>query len=83
MTEAAALDLAPRNIRVNSVHPGPIDTPMLDIRTPEQNARREQAVPMRRFGTSEEVAKLVLFLLSDDSAYMTGAELAIDGGVSL
>jgi 3alpha(or 20beta)-hydroxysteroid dehydrogenase len=83
MTKAAALDLAPRNIRVNSVHPGPIDTPMLDIRTPEQNARREQAVPMRRFGTAEEVAKLVLFLLSDDSAYMTGAELAIDGGVSL
>lgn len=82
MTKAAALDLAPRDIRVNSVHPGPIGTPMLDIRTPEQNARREQAVPMRRFGTAQEVAKLLLFLLSDDSAYMTGAELAIDGGVS-
>lgn len=83
MTKAAALDLAARNIRVNSVHPGPIDTPMLDVRTPEQNARRIQAVPMRRAGTAEEVARLVLFLLSDDSAYMTGAELAIDGGVSL
>jgi 3alpha(or 20beta)-hydroxysteroid dehydrogenase len=83
MTKAAALDLAPRNIRVNSVHPGPIDTSMLDVRTPEQNARRKKAVPMQRFGTAEEVAKLVLFLLSDDSAYMTGAELAIDGGVSL
>ena len=83
MTKAAAIDLAPRNIRVNSVHPGPIDTKMLDVRTPEQNATRLQSVPMRRQGTAEEVAKLVLFLLSDDSSYMTGAELAIDGGASL
>jgi len=83
MTKAAALDLAPRGIRVNSVHPGPIDTPMLDARTAEQNDRRRRQVPMQRFGTAEEAAKLVLFLLSDDSAYMTGAELAIDGGASL
>ena len=83
MTKAAAVDLASRNIRVNSVHPGPIDTPMLDVRTPEQNAARLQSVPMRRQGTAEEVAKLVLFLLSHDSSYMTGAELAIDGGASL
>lgn len=83
MTKAAAVDLAPRNIRVNSVHPGPIDTKMLDVRTPEQNATRLQSVPMRRQGTAEEVARLVLFLLSDDSSYMTGAELAVDGGASL
>jgi 3alpha(or 20beta)-hydroxysteroid dehydrogenase len=83
MTKAAAADLAARGIRVNSVHPGPIETPMLDIRTPEENQRRLQAVPMRRAGSAEEVAKLVLFLLSDDSAYMTGAELAIDGGAAL
>ena len=83
MTKAAAADLASRNIRVNSVHPGPIETPMLDVRTPEENRRRLQSVPMRRAGTAEEVAKLVLFLLSDDSAYMTGAELAIDGGATL
>jgi 3alpha(or 20beta)-hydroxysteroid dehydrogenase len=83
MTKAAALDLAPRGIRVNSVHPGPIDTPMLDIRTAEQNERRRQAVPMSRFGTAEEAASVVLFLLSDDSRYMTGAELAIDGGATL
>jgi 3alpha(or 20beta)-hydroxysteroid dehydrogenase len=68
---------------VNSVHPGPIDTEMLKVRTPEQNAARVQQVPMRRMGTAEEVAKLVLFLLSDDSAYITGAEVSIDGGVSL
>jgi 3alpha(or 20beta)-hydroxysteroid dehydrogenase len=83
MTKAAAIELAPRNIRVNSVHPGPINTEMLKVRTPEQNARRVQQVPMKRMGTAEEVAKLVLFLLADDSAYITGAEVSIDGGVSL
>ena len=83
MTKAAAIELAPRGIRVNSVHPGPIDTEMLNVRTPEQNQRRVQLVPMKRMGTAEEVAKLVLFLLSEDSSYITGAEVSIDGGVSL
>jgi 3alpha(or 20beta)-hydroxysteroid dehydrogenase len=83
MTKAAAIDLAPRRIRVNSVHPGPIDTPMLDVRTAEQNQARLQLVPMRRMGTAEEVARLVLFLLSDESGYVTGAEVAIDGGATL
>jgi 3alpha(or 20beta)-hydroxysteroid dehydrogenase len=83
MTKAAAIDLAPRKIRVNSVHPGPIDTEMLNVRTPEQNARRVQLVPMKRMGTAEEVARLVLFLLSDESGYITGAEVAIDGGATL
>jgi 3alpha(or 20beta)-hydroxysteroid dehydrogenase len=83
MTKAAAIDLAPRKIRVNSVHPGPIVTEMLKVRTPEQNQLRLQLVPMKRMGTAEEVASLVLFLLSDESSYITGAELAIDGGASL
>ena len=83
MTKSAALELAPRGIRVNSVHPGPIATPMLDIRTPEENAARLTSVPMGRQGTAEEVARLVLFLLSDESSYMTGSELAIDGGATL
>jgi 3alpha(or 20beta)-hydroxysteroid dehydrogenase len=83
MTKAAAIDLAPRRIRVNSVHPGPIDTEMLKVRTPEQNQRRLQLVPMKRMGTAEEVASLVLFLLSDESGYVTGAEVAIDGGATL
>jgi 3alpha(or 20beta)-hydroxysteroid dehydrogenase len=83
MTKAAAVDLAPRRIRVNSVHPGPIDTEMLKVRTPEQNAERLARVPMARMGTAEEVAKLVLFLLSDESEYITGAEVAIDGGASV
>ncbi len=83
MTKAAAIDLAPRGIRVNSIHPGTIDTPMLDVRTAEQNARRLEAVPMKRRGTPEEVADLALFLLSDESRYITGAEVAIDGGATL
>ena len=82
MTKAAAIDLAPRNIRVNSVHPGPIDTEMIRVRSAEENRRRINLVPMRRMGTAEEVAKLVLFLLSDDSAYITGAEVSIDGGIT-
>lgn len=83
MTKAAAIDLAPRKIRVNSVHPGPIDTEMLKVRTPEQNQQRLQQVPMKRMGTADEVASLVLFLLSDESGYITGAEIAIDGGATL
>jgi 3alpha(or 20beta)-hydroxysteroid dehydrogenase len=83
MTKAAAIDLAPRKIRVNSVHPGPIDTEMLNVRTPEQNQQRLKAVPMKRQGTAEEVANLVLFLLSEESGYITGAEVAIDGGATL
>ena len=55
MTKAAAIDLAPRKIRVNSVHPGPIDTEMLNVRTPEQNRQRMQLVPMKRMGTADEV----------------------------
>ncbi|MGS0743027.1 SDR family oxidoreductase [Glaciimonas sp. GG7] len=83
MTKAAALELADRNIRVNSVHPGPIDTDMLNVRSREENLRRVQQVPMKRLGTKEEIAKLVLFLLSDDSLYMTGSEVAMDGGAAL
>ena len=83
MTKSAAVELAPRRIRVNSVHPGPIDTEMLAARSAEENQRRVRQVPLKRMGTAEEVARLVLFLLSDDSAFITGAEMAIDGGVSL
>lgn len=83
MTKAAAVDLAPRKIRVNSIHPGPIDTEMLKVRTPEQNAERLTRVPMNRMGTADEIAQLVLFLLSDESGYITGAEVAIDGGATL
>ena len=83
MTKAAALELAPKNIRVNSVHPGPIDTDMIAIRSREENLKRVQQVPIKRLGTAQEIAGLVLFLLSDDSIYMTGSEVAMDGGAAL
>ena len=83
MTKAAALELVDRNIRVNSVHPGPIDTDMIRIRTDEENRRRALQVPMKRLGNAEEIAAAVLFLLSDESRYTTGAELAVDGGTAL
>jgi 3alpha(or 20beta)-hydroxysteroid dehydrogenase len=83
MTKSAALELVGKKIRVNSVHPGAIDTEMLGVRSPEENRTRSDRTPMKRFGTADEVAGLVLFLLSDESKYMTGSEVAMDGGFSL
>ena len=69
-------------IRCNSVHPGPIDTDMLhsSMGSPEGLENRLTRVPLRRMGTAEEIAKGVLYLASDDSSYVTGSELVIDGG---
>jgi 3alpha(or 20beta)-hydroxysteroid dehydrogenase len=83
MTKAAAIELADRNIRVNSVHPGMVDTDMLKARPAEVNLAHARTQPIKRLGTPDEIAGAVLFLLSDDSRYMTGAELAVDGGRTL
>jgi 3alpha(or 20beta)-hydroxysteroid dehydrogenase len=83
MTKAAAVDLAPKGIRVNSIHPGPIETDMVKVWTNEQRAVRLSQIPIGRIGVADDVARVVLFLLSEESAYMTGAELAVDGGASL
>ena len=83
MTKTAALELASCNIRVNSVHPGLIDTPMLNSRARDDLERRAALIPLKRMGTVNDVTNLVLFLLSDESAYMTGAEISVDGGLSL
>jgi 3alpha(or 20beta)-hydroxysteroid dehydrogenase len=83
MTKSAALELAPLNIRVNSVYPGLIDTTMPNSRARDDLERRAALLRLKRMGTAEDVAKVVLFLLSDDSAYMTGAEISVDGGLSL
>ncbi len=81
-SKATAVQHAKDNIRCNSVHPGPIDTPM--VRDPQTDpARLEELtgrVPLGRLGTSEEIAYGVLYLASDESSYVTGSELVIDGG---
>lgn len=85
MTKCAALELGHSGIRVNSVHPGYIDTVMLrrdfDPDQMKSNlAAAGQSVPAGRVGQSEEVAKVVAFLASDNSSYCTGAEFVVDGG---
>lgn len=80
-------DLAPRGIRVNVISPGPIDTPIWergrDAATADRLRRKiEAGVPMARMGSAEEIAAAAVFLASDESAYMMGAELIIDGGTS-
>ncbi len=83
MTKTAAVELGPLGIRVNSVHPGGVDTPM--IRPPGLEGVDYDAMfrklPVPRCGTPEDIASLVLFLASDESSYITGTEHVIDGGL--
>ncbi|MGW6533923.1 SDR family NAD(P)-dependent oxidoreductase [Streptomyces venezuelae] len=77
LTRSAALDLAKYRVRVNSVHPGAVDTPMISA----ASAGRDWShLPLGRMGRPEEVGELVLFLASDASSYVTGAEFTVDGG---
>ncbi len=80
MTASAALELARDGIRVNSIHPGVIDTPMLGD-APSNIDTMIKHTPLRRMGTPEEIAAVALFLASDESSYMTGAHVPVDGGV--
>ncbi len=81
-TKATAIQCAGDGIRANSVHPGFIDTPMTEsLRTdPERRANLVGRTPLNRIGTTEDIAYGVLFLASDESSFMTGSELVIDGG---
>jgi NAD(P)-dependent dehydrogenase (short-subunit alcohol dehydrogenase family) len=86
LTKAAALEWAPQHIRVNSVHPGFIDTPMVSgaiHRSENGNEMREMIISrhaLGRMGEPREIADAVVFLASDESSFMTGSELVVDGG---
>lgn len=90
LTKAAAIEAAVANVRVNSVHPSPVNTRMM--RSLEEGFQPGHAaavmeqlratIPLGRYGESEDIAKLVLFLASDDSAFITGAQYLVDGGMA-
>ena len=85
MSKVAAKELAQFGVRVNSLHPGQIDTDMNTRqreRTPELIDKLIRGIPLRRIGTPAEVADAIVYLASDESVYMTGSELVIDGGVT-
>ncbi len=81
VTKSLALELAPLGIRVNSIHPGAIDTPMLNAHGADMaQVAKDFRIGMGRVGTPAEVAHASLFFASDEASYVTGAELAVDGG---
>jgi 3alpha(or 20beta)-hydroxysteroid dehydrogenase len=82
LTKAAAMELGPWGIRVNAVHPGYIDTPMLAaVSGPSRPADYYDYLPLGRAGTTDEVAELVFFLASSRSSYLTGGDFTVDGGM--
>jgi NAD(P)-dependent dehydrogenase (short-subunit alcohol dehydrogenase family) len=85
LTRELGVEFARKNIRVNALCPGPVDTPLLQelfANDPERARRRLVHVPMGRFGKAEEIANGVLFLASDESSFMTASTFLIDGGLS-
>lgn len=84
MTKSIASKYAKDGIRCNSVHPGPIDTEMGHTAVPPDQLRDRlyERIPMGRFGTAEEVANVILFLASDESSFVTGSEVVVDGGAT-
>jgi NAD(P)-dependent dehydrogenase (short-subunit alcohol dehydrogenase family) len=84
MTREIAVEYARKGIRCNALCPGPIDTPLLAelLSDPERRQRRFVHIPMGRLGRAEELAKAALFLACDDSSFMTGTSLIVDGGIT-
>ncbi|MDD5520470.1 MAG: 3-oxoacyl-[acyl-carrier-protein] reductase [Kiritimatiellae bacterium] len=81
LTKSAAKELASRGVRVNAVAPGFIETKMTEVLSEDIRNKMLQVIPMKRFGTPADVAKVVLFLASDASSYMTGQVLTVSGGM--
>jgi 3alpha(or 20beta)-hydroxysteroid dehydrogenase len=82
LSRSASLELGPRGIRVNAIMPGFIDTPLMADASPAFRDAALAEIPLGRIGTVDDVAPLVRFLVSDESAYMSGAELTVDGGLT-
>ena len=88
-TRTASTELAPRKIRINSVNPGPVETPIFaKTGMPEDQLKTfaeaiQSRIPLQRFGKPEEIAHLVSFLASDDASFITGSEYNIDGGINI
>jgi len=80
VTRAMALDVAQKGIRVNSIAPGYVETPILAKMDPKAKAELVNLHPIGRLGQPIEIAKVVVFMLSDDASFMTGANIAVDGG---
>ena len=85
LARSAAIDLGPHGIRVNAVAPGVVDTPIaaLVVHNPQLAPAYLRTIPLGRFGQPQDIADAVLFLASDDAAYITGQMLVIDGGQTL
>ena len=85
LTKTLAVECGPSGVRLNAVCPGWVDTPFIAARLaqPELKAQAEAMVPIGRVATPDEIADVVLFLLSPAARYMTGAAVAVDGGMSL
>jgi len=81
LTRAIAVEMAPHNVRANCIIPGFIRTEALDRIPPEQQGKIEGRIPMRRMGSTEELAEVAAFLLSDAASHVTGQDWAVDGGV--
>ena len=83
LTRALAKELAPRNVRVNAIAPGMIETDMSQVVRGIAGDQIKKMIPLKRIGQPEEIAAVVAFLASDDAAYLTGQVLRVDGGLSL
>ena len=84
MTREIAVEFARRGIRANALCPGPIETPLMAelLADPDRRQRRLVHIPIGRFGRPDEIANAALFLASDESSFMTGAALVVDGGIT-